>query len=450
MSFIRRNFYLLSFAMLAATVTIILLFRPADPAVPPYLDRIGSLAQDAEWLNAKAAMDDLTSRAAKNPDDLHVKLLLVQAYIQEARITGNYGYYNEAAMKLLNDVLKKDPENFIGLSLQASVYLNQHHFKEAYETGIKLRNMNPHAALVYGILTDACVELGWYDEAVAMADTMCAIRPDLKSYSRISYLREIFGDYEGAKEAMKMALRAGVTGLEQTEWCRVHLGRLYELTGNIDTAELIYQAANTARANYAPALAGLARVEAAKKNYASAIKLFEQAQSLTKDKVYAEDLASLYRLNGDISKSNALVQESIKEILPAKNNKQKGSHGHYADKELAMLYLTLNDTSRALLHARLEYERRPDNIEVNDLMAWIQYKSGHVKQAAFYANKALKTGSKNPELLCRTGIIFFQAGEQQRGASLIYDAVSSNPFLPTQLLAEAKPFLEQSAQIVIH
>ena len=53
---------------------------------------------------------------------------------------------------------------------------------------------------------------------------MVDIRPDIRSYSRVSYLREIYGDYPGAIEAMKMAVDAGVAGDEATEWARIQLG----------------------------------------------------------------------------------------------------------------------------------------------------------------------------------------------------------------------------------
>ena len=51
-----------------------------------------------------------------------------------------------------------------------------------------------------------------------MADKMVSIRPDLRSYSRISYLREIHGDMPGAIEAMKMAIQAGYPGYEDRAW----------------------------------------------------------------------------------------------------------------------------------------------------------------------------------------------------------------------------------------
>ena len=59
----------------------------------------------------------------------------------------------------------------------------------------KAQQVNPYNAYVYGLLVDGNVEMGNYDTAVAYADKMVGVRPDLTSYSRVSYLREIFGDY---------------------------------------------------------------------------------------------------------------------------------------------------------------------------------------------------------------------------------------------------------------
>jgi len=66
------------------------------------------------------------------------------------------------------------------------------------------------------------VEMGNYTAAVENSDKMVSIRPDIRSYSRISYLREIYGDYPGSIEAMKMAVGAAYRD-EATEWSRVQL-----------------------------------------------------------------------------------------------------------------------------------------------------------------------------------------------------------------------------------
>ena len=70
------------------------------------------------------------------------------------------------------------------------------------------------------------------------------------------------------------------------------------------------------------------------------------------------------------------------------------SIGHYADKELAYAYLSINKYDKALEHAILEYNRRPDNIEVNETVAWMYFKKGEAAKALPYLKIALITNSK--------------------------------------------------------
>src|SRR5436309_707010 len=54
----------------------------------------------------------------------------------------------------------------------------------------------------------ALVELGRYSEAFATFQRMIDIRPDLSSYARASYARELQGDVPGAIADMNLALQA--------------------------------------------------------------------------------------------------------------------------------------------------------------------------------------------------------------------------------------------------
>ena len=448
MRFLRKNFYLLSLIALLSLASFIVLFREEEPPVPPLKDRTMGISMSAEWMNTKQAIEGLIYKIRKNPDDLRSKIQLAQAYIQEARITGDYNYYDLAAMKLLKEVLEKEPGDYEGQCALATIYLSQHHFKEGLDMGLKLKKEYWHEAWPYGILTDAYVELGQYDDAVRMADSMCGIRPDLKSYSRISYLREIHGYIEGAKDVMKKAINAGVTGSEQTEWCRVYLGRLYEQTGDIDTAELVYKGANMARPNYAYALAGLGRVERAKKNYDEAIKYFVQAQGLVKDYSFGDELIDLYQITGQKEKADSTAN-AVLELLNehANTNDEDQDAGHYADKELAYVYLKMSQNDLALQHAAAEYKRRPDNIEVNELMAWVHYKRGDFATAVPFAEKALRTGCKNPELLCRMGLVYCQNNQAEKGRALLSEAIHENPFLAEELLAEGRQYVPDTSAL---
>lgn len=176
------------------------------------LERKGAASKDPQWTKVKSQSYALIEAIQHQPKDIQPKTKLAILYIQEARVTGNYTYYDKAAMKYVNDALSLNPTNFDALVLKSLLYLSQHHFADGLELAQKASTLNPYNSYVYGLCVDGHVEMGDYQSAVEDADKMLSIRPDIRSYSRASYLREIYGDYPGAIEAMRMAVDAGYPG----------------------------------------------------------------------------------------------------------------------------------------------------------------------------------------------------------------------------------------------
>src|SRR3984957_14622359 len=275
------------------------------------LDRKGPIADNREWQLPRTHAASLLQSLRKNPADAKSALALAAIFVQEARVTGNYVYYDKAAMKYVNDVLKADSANFDALTFKSLIYLSQHHFADGLAIAEKARTINPYNAFIYGLVVDGNVEMGNYDSAVANSDRMVSIRPDLKSYSRISYLREIYGDYPGPIQAMKMAVAAGAPGDEGTEWTRLQLAKLYENTGDLASAKMHYTIALNERPGYASALAGLARIAVASKDYATAISLYEKAIVAVTDYSIKEELVEAYNLSGQKEKATAMANTVI-------------------------------------------------------------------------------------------------------------------------------------------
>ncbi len=402
------------------------------------LPRKGMLTKTDEWINTKKNVDMLQKKIVANPEDNKAIIALANYFILEARATGNYAYYDKAAMKLVNDVIKMDANNFEALTLKSLIYINQHHFADGLAVAQQAKSIIPYNAFVYGILVDGNVEMGNYDSALACAQTMMNIRPDLRSYARVAYLREIYGDNKGAIKAMQMAIDAGAPGDEATEWSRIQIGHLYENIGDLKNAEMNYQIALNERPGYMYAFAGMAHLALATKDYNKAINYYEQAQKDANEGAFKEELATAYFLAGEKEKAIKLTNEVINEL--SKNAKAANADdniGHYADKELAYAYLAINNYDKALEHAMLEYNRRPKNIEVNETMAWMYYKKGEASKALPYIKVALNTNSKNPTLLCRAALISAKNGDGSHAKKLLQEGLQSNPNIDETLKAEA-------------
>jgi len=213
--------------------------------IPALLDRNEKIRYGKEWDDVSNNYQTLKLAIQKNENDHEAKIKMANLFIREARVTGEHGHYYPAALamtnRIINSTTKVNNVEFLALVTKAGVQLSLHEFKGALETGQKAIQLNNKNAQIYGVLTDCYVELGQYEKAVEMADIMISIKPDLRSYARISYLREIHGQIPEAIEAMKMAIEAGVPGYEDTAWAMLTLGELYERYGEPDKAKLLYE-----------------------------------------------------------------------------------------------------------------------------------------------------------------------------------------------------------------
>jgi tetratricopeptide (TPR) repeat protein len=440
----KKNIYIFSIVLFCVAVAGIVIkynYKKSADEKKEYvlLERKGTLANSAEWKQAKRSSDSLLALIKDNPTDSKSQLRLASLYIQEARVTGNYAYYDIAAMKYINDVLNLDSLEFTGLVFKSLIYMSQHHFADGLNIAHKAQQVNPYNVYVYGLLVDGNVEMGSYDTAVYYADKMVSVRPDLTSYSRVSYLREIFGDYPGAIKAMQMAVDAGGPGDEHTEWTRYQLANLYQKTGDYKKADTLYRLSLSMRPDYAYALAGLAQIAIAAKDYSKAISLYQKADSVVDDYSIKEDLVDAYKQAGQQAKADKLSNEVIDELNANSQAAAANQNlGHYADKELAYAYLKIKDDDKALEHAMMEYNRRPANIDVNETVAWVLYNKGEYAKAVPYINVAMRTRSKNPVLLSRAALIYYKSGNEQLAKTTIRETWLQNPYIDQPLRTEAE------------
>jgi tetratricopeptide (TPR) repeat protein len=261
---------------------------------------------------------------------------------------------------------------------------------------------------------------------------MVSLRPDLRSYSRVAYLRELYGDRNGAKQAMKMAADAGAFGQEDRAWCLKELANLYLGEGNLDTAEYIFKGILEERPSYAFAYSGLAQVQIARKQYSDAIATLVKATQLSPEHIFIEQLADLYLTFGD-TLSAATMREKVFASFA-----QHEKDGWMIDKEYAAFCLgqsiKLDD---ALIRAEREYKVRPDNIEALDVYSWALYKNGKAKEAKQFSGKALRLGTDNGMLFYHAAKIAQAVGEKQQAISYFEKAILRNPYIPVLMREDA-------------
>ncbi|HSC40080.1 MAG TPA: tetratricopeptide repeat protein, partial [Chitinophagaceae bacterium] len=212
---------------------------------------------------------------------------------------------------------------------------------------------------------------------------------------------------------------------------------------DMKNAEMHYTIALENRPGYAKALAGMARVAAFNKDYPKAIAYYNQADSLVSDYSIKEELVDTYTAAGQPDKAQQTAESVIEGMNKAAvGEKKNDSSGHYSDRELAYAYIKVKDYDKALDHALLEYNRRPDNIDVNETLAWAYYCKGDYAKAVPYIKTALKTNSRNPTLLCRAGLIYTKTGDKALAKTMLQLALKDNANIAVTLKSESLTALQ--------
>ncbi|HSL41983.1 MAG TPA: tetratricopeptide repeat protein [Anaerolineales bacterium] len=377
----------------------------------------------------------LQERLRANPNDWQSYSQLGLVFLQKARETGDPTYYQKTE-EALNKALSFQPDDYASISTMGALALARHEFSSALEWGEQARQINPDRSYAYGVIADAQIELGRYEEATETLQTMVDLRPDMSSYSRISYLRELHGDTEGALEMMQLAVDSGIPAAENTAWTRTQLANLYFNTGDVERAELEYQLTLQNRPDYVYALAGLGRVQAAQGNMDEAIELLNQAVGVMPMPEFVITLGELYQATGQDEAAERQYQ------LLATIEKLHRANGVDMDMEIALFNadrdLNLEET---VALAREAYANRP-SIHGADVLAWALYKTGDYQEAQKYSEESMRLGTKDSLKLFHAGMIALKLGNEAQARECLEQALAINPHFSILYVEQARRTLE--------
>jgi tetratricopeptide (TPR) repeat protein len=270
------------------------------------------------WSGNERAIPKLQEKLKSEPKNPDLNAALGQAYLQKARETGDPSYYAKSE-QLFGRALDANADHVEALIGKASLAMSRHQFAQARDIARHAAEISAYSAAARGILADAYVQLRDYDNAVRVLDEMVRLKPNLSSYSRISYMRELKGDIKGAIHAMEMAIQAGAPDAENTAWCIVQLGNLHLGRSRLSQAEEAYHAALRRFPNYVHAYAGLAKVSAVREDYASAVEYYRKAIDSVPMPEFLIGLSAVYRKMGKTEEAQSQLDflSNIKKVYEA-------------------------------------------------------------------------------------------------------------------------------------
>lgn len=358
----------------------------------------------------------------KDPSRFQSYNELAIALARRARETSDDGYYSRA-QTALNKSFELAPGNFEGQKAQVWILLGRHDFAEALKLAKALNQKSPDDVLIYGFLVDANVELGNYAEAEKAAQWMLDLRPgNVPGLTRAAYLRELFGDLDGAADLMRSAYQQlQGTEVEDRAWMLTQLAHLRLVAGGLEDAEKILGQALELFPNYHYALGNLAKVYAARGEEAKAIELLRRRYQAAPHPENAYALAESLERGGRLREAKQMYlefEQRARRELELTDNANRELISYYADHA--------HRPAEALRIAQLEIGRRRD-VYTLDAYAWALYVNGRSGEAKKQIDAALAIGVRDAKLLYHAGAIALKLKNPAKARRYWTQSLELNP-----------------------
>jgi tetratricopeptide (TPR) repeat protein len=415
----RPNLIKLLAPLLAFGAMIAILMLINRSSAPPERAAGGSGA----FAGAARSTDDqiraFQAAIAADPKATDAYTGLGNAYLQKVRETADYGYYQRAELAFQR-ALDQDQRNPGALTGMGALALSRHDFSAGLRYGRQALAQAPGVARIYGVIVDGLVELGRYREAQQALQRMVDLKPNLSSYARVSYFRELHGDLAGAVSAMRLAVSAGGDVAENAAYVQTLLGNLEFQLGRLDGARRAYREALAEFGHYAAADAGLAKVEAASGDLSGAIRRYREVVTRLPLPEYVIALGETELAAGRQAAARGdLALVRVQERLLRSN-------GVNTDTELALFEANHGSAARAVALARRSWAGAP-SVRSADALGWALTRAGQPRAGLAWAQRALGLGSKDAMFTYHAGMSAKAAGNPSLARTYLERSLAFNP-----------------------
>lgn len=407
-------------AVAAATLGV-LTARGSSGAEPPAPQRIAAVTPGdlSPGRSAAGAIERAQQRVERLPGDWVTWASLGLAYVQQARLTGDPSYYPKAEGVLHRSLAVRPDGNAVALAGMGALAAARHDFGSALSYGRRAVAVNPSSALAWGVVTDACVELGRYGEAGDAVQRMLDIRPDTGSLTRGSYLLELRGDVRGARELLDQALTYAPTP-EDAGYVLYYQGELAFNAGDLRTAAARYTEGLRRAPAYLPLIEGRAKVAAAQGDRTAALADYATLAARLPLPAYLVAYGDLLAAGGD--RAGAERQYAVVRA----QQKLAAGFGVDVDLEVALFDADHDAVADAVRAAGAAVKRRP-SVLAADAYGWALHAAGRDREALPYARSAQRLGTRSALFRYHLGAIEAALGQDAAARRDLAAALTLNP-----------------------
>lgn len=347
---------------------------------------------------------------------------LAIAFIDRARETCDTSYLTDAETAVRTS-LSKSAENFEGRKAQAMILVARGQFQKATELARKLNVEVPDDVLVYGILADAYIETGHYEEAVDRTQWMLNLRSgNIPGLLRAARLRWIYGDDQGSLDLYNKAYEGiPATQTEDQAWVLNQMAKIHIATGHLDSADQIVHAALEVFPGYYLSLETAASLQTARKNFSQAVALLRQRNQSHPTLQSRYELARALERAGEVAEAKSEYAEFEAAALSMSDSPNN------ANVDLTFYYLSSAHKSLEALRIAAKESRNRQDVATEDAYAWALYLNGRLEEAEKHIRMALITSPHNAEILYHAGAIAKKRGNTEEAIRYLTSSLNVNP-----------------------
>jgi tetratricopeptide (TPR) repeat protein len=376
-------------------------------------DGLGPSATTAQRVEA------LDAQVRQSPSDPQGYVDLGHAYLTRFGETEDPDFYPQA-QQAFQTALTLDANDPTAVAGMAQLGLSRHQFREGLALAQRARRLNPSTAEIDGLITDAQVELGRYRAAAHTLQRYVKRRPELGSYARISYLRELHGDLSGAVRAMRLAASAAGDRSANSVFATTLLGKLYADQGEYANAEATFRRVLMLKPGHPDAMLGLARLEFAMGHREVALEGFRAVER----SIAAPDHAILLGEAEEAAGHAAAATRAYRAASVAFD--AEAAQGANTATERAVFEAEHGDPAIGVELGKRAWRYTP-SVRAADAYSWALSAAGEHRVALRFSDRAMRLGSRDPVFLYHAGIVASRAGRMDRARAFLGRLIAQDP-----------------------
>ena len=322
---------------------------------------------------------------------------LAVAYVEQARVTGLFSYYDKADEAAARSFSIEPDDNFTALAARAAIDAARHDFSGALASAQEALAINPRDLGALAIRVDALNELGSYDDQLRALRIADRRQPSTAIAARYSYAYELRGDLDRAGDILRRAAASG-TRADQA----------YVLTLRADILRK-QDGLRAAGRDLATRVAGRARPSARPRLLGPSADGARRSRGCRARPGRTSSPSNPCPSTSPSSASSSNTSDGPRRPMPSSPSSGPRSR---CSRPAAWTPTSRPHCSRpttgrpehALTQARAEWERRT-SVHVADALAWALHRTGRDAEALPIARAATRLGSPEARFWIHRGTI---------------------------------------------